>query len=74
MRPFTRFMSWILLTGVLFSLDGILYAQSLNDVMVVTLVFLAVADVLAALIFGRRSKLDVASFNLNRDPLPLVRE
>jgi hypothetical protein len=76
MGPFTRFMSWILFTGALFSLDGILYARTLGDAMVVTLVFLAVADVLAALTFGRRSKIDATPLNLGRAraPVPLVRE
>ena len=76
MGPFTRFVSWILFTGALFSLGGILYAQTPGDAMVVTLVFLAVADVLVALTFGRRSKSAHAPLNLGREPapVPLVRE
>ena len=74
MAPFTRFMSWILFTGALFSLDGILYAQTLGDATVITLVFLAVADVLVALTFGRRSRIGVTPLNLGREPVPLVRE
>jgi hypothetical protein len=74
MRPFTRVMSWILFTGALFSLDGILYARTLGDVTVITLVFLAVANVLVALTFGRRSKIDATPLNLGRNPVPLVRE
>ena len=74
MRLFTRFMSWILFTGTLFSLDGILYARTLGDVMVIALVFLAVVDVLVALTFGHRPKIDATQLNLGRNPLPLVTE
>ncbi len=72
MRPFTRFMSWILLTGALLSLDGILYARTPNDVMLIMAIFVSVADGLVVLIFRRRSSINETTSNLGRDRVPLV--
>ena len=71
MRLFVRFTFWIILTGVLLSLDGFLYAKTPNDVVLITLCFIAIADVLVALTFGRHSSVNVNPSNLGRTRIPL---
>ncbi len=43
------------LAGTLLSLDGILYAQSVNDVVLLSLVFVSIAIVVIPFAFARRS-------------------
>ena len=74
-------MSLILPIGAVLSLDGLLYARTLSDVVLLTLVFAAVLDVLLAIVLGsrsiaHRSSIDVTPFNVVKDYVqpPLVEE
>ena len=54
MRLFARFTYAFLLTGTLLFLDGLFYARTASDVMLILLIFVAITDVLAGIVFRSR--------------------
>ena len=55
MRLFARLISTILLLGGMLSLDGMLYAQTLSDVLLILGIFVAITGALISITFGYRA-------------------